>query len=585
MSQTLFAKMDTTAEYLVSAVDQGDIGLPDIQRPFVWSASSVRDLFDSMFKGYPVGYLMLWDNPNESSSRQIGTAGHGQDSPTTLIIDGQQRLTSLYAVMKGKPVLDKNFHERFIVIGFNPLKGKFEVTSSAIKRSSEWLPDLSAIFKQGTDSYSLVTNFLERLRSSREVSGEEQSVIAKNIQRLLELKNYPFSALKIGLQTDEEQVADIFVRVNSKGQNLKQADFILTLLSVFWEEGRQELEAFCRDSRMPPTPGSGASPFNRHIKPDPDQLLRVAIAVGLRRARLKYAYQFLRGKDVESGEFVPEVREANLKRLASAQQKMLSLTNWHQFLKCLTWAGFRSGKQISSDVALLYSYAFYLIGKTEYGLDYSVLRQLIGRYFFMITLTSRYTGSFESAMDEDMARLRGIHSGEEFAQVMQGIIDTNLTDDFWKITLPGNLETSSSSSAYLNAYHAAQNILGAKVLFSDVKIHELLDPEIAAPKSALEIHHLFPKAYLKSNRITETRIINQIANYALVEWEDNIDISDSAPSEYIVRYEDRYHVDLESRYKEHALPAKWYEMSYDDFLQERRKLMAEVICQGFSKLS
>ncbi|MCW7073583.1 MAG: DUF262 domain-containing protein [Methanophagales archaeon] len=234
MAQTLFKRVDTTVEYLVAAVDQGVIGLPDIQRPFVWSTTKVRDLFDSMFRGYPVGYLLQWANPEAPGHiRQIGTRGHGQDQATTLIIDGQQRLTSLYAVMKGKPVMDKNFQEKRIGIGFNPLRSRFEVASAPIRRSPEWIADISEVFISGASAYGIIEGFLRRLAESREVSDKDKDRVATNIEQLLKLRNYPFSALEISADADEEQVADIFVRVNSKGQNLKQADFILTLLSVF----------------------------------------------------------------------------------------------------------------------------------------------------------------------------------------------------------------------------------------------------------------------------------------------------------------------------------------------------------------
>ena len=169
------------------------------------------------------------------------------------------------------------------------------------------------------------------------------------------------------------------IRINSEGVKLNQADFILTLLSVFWDKGRRELEEFSRQSRIPPLTKGAPSPFNHFLEPGPDQLLRVSIATGFYRARLRAAYQVLRGKDVESDTYSPLKREEQFERLRDAQEKVLDPTNWHQFLSSLVGAGFRSGELISSRIALLYSYAFYLIGRTQHNLPEHVLQRLMGR--------------------------------------------------------------------------------------------------------------------------------------------------------------------------------------------------------------
>ena len=186
-------------------------------------------------------------------------------------------------------------------------------------------------------------------------------------------------------------MADIFVRINSEGVKLNQADFILTLLSVFWDEGRHNLEQFCRSSRQPPAPDASPSPFNHFIQPDPDQLLRVAIALGFERGRLKSVYQVLRGKDVDTGTYSPERREAQFDVLKDAQMQVLNLTYWHQFLSALIGAGFRSGEMISSQNALLYAYAFYLIGRIRCQVPEHQLQKAIGRWFFFSSLKGRYT--------------------------------------------------------------------------------------------------------------------------------------------------------------------------------------------------
>ena len=172
------------------------------------------------------------------------------------------------------------------------------------------------------------------------------------------------------------------------GKTLNQADFILTLMSVFWDEGRTQLEDFCRRARKPTR---GAFPFNHFIEPDPDQLLRVCVGLGFRRARLKNVYSILRGKDLETEQFSPERRKAQFEVLKRAQEKVLNLQYWHDFMKAIMQAGYRSGQIISSQNNLLFAYILYLMGRTEFRIDEFKLRRLIARWFFMTALTGRYS--------------------------------------------------------------------------------------------------------------------------------------------------------------------------------------------------
>src|SRR5438876_7094166 len=126
MADTVFDPVHYNLASLLQKIELGEIGLPDIQRPFVWKNAKVRDLFDSMYRGYPVGYLLLWQNALTEDSKTIG-AETKQKPPRLLIVDGQQRLTSLYAVVRGVPVLRENYTREPIQIAFNPLDEKFEV--------------------------------------------------------------------------------------------------------------------------------------------------------------------------------------------------------------------------------------------------------------------------------------------------------------------------------------------------------------------------------------------------------------------------------------------------------------------------
>ena len=452
------------------------------------------------------------------------------------------------------------------------------ITPGAAKRTQASTPTSPASAKARRWRKSAST-------SKGALSSEDEDLISHNLDRLFDLQKYPFTALEIAPTVDEEQVADIFVRINSEGVRLKQADFILTLMSVFWDEGRMALETFCRQSRQAPSPGAAASPFNHFIQPDPDQLLRVAVALGFQRGRLKSVYQVLRGKDLDTGEFSAERRDSQFKLLQDSQAEVLNLTHWHQFLSCLIGAGLRSAEMISSQNALLYAYAFYLVGRQRFELPEHQLQRLIGRWFFASSLTGRYTSSPETVMDGDLNRFKGAKDAEGFSGILEEMMANELTNDFWTVTLPANLDSSSARNPELFAYIAAQNRMGAPVLFSHKKVQDLLDPAIKTKKKALERHHLFPRAWLERQGVEDLKRINQLANFALLEWPENIDISDTPPSEYVPQIRPRFPDTEWTRMQEyHALPENWHEMSYETFLQERRKLMAAIIRRGFESL-
>ena len=583
MTDVLFKKVDYTLKKLIEDIQVGEIGLPDIQRPFVWPRTKVRDLFDSMYRGFPIGYLLFWENGFTDEHRTIGVESK-QKVPRLLIVDGQQRLTSLYAVIKGVPIVNENYHQDRIRIAFHPLEETFEVTNTAIEKDIEWIDDISVLWKPQTITYKFTENFLSRLKARRALSHQEEEKIPTTIDRLVKLQDYPLTALEVSSSVNEDQVAEIFVRVNSKGTPLNQADFILTLMSVFWDDGRKQLERFCREAKTPPV-ANKPSPYNHYLLPTPDQLLRVEVALGFRRARLEYVYSLLRGKDLQTGQFSADQREKQFDVLRKSQADVLNLQHWHEFFKALKRAGFMGSQFITSQMAVLYTYALWLIGKQDYQVNHHRLREIIARWFFMASLIGRYTGSPESRMEQDLALLREAQGANDFVRILNRQIEAVLTRDYWEVTLPNELETAAARNTGQFAFYAALCLLNAPVLYSKMKVTELLDPSTKANKTALERHHLFPRSYLKQNNVKEDRLINQTANYALVEWSDNLEVSDRAPSEYVPELERRFSSEeLWEMYRLHALPEGWYKMEYQEFLKERRRRMAQIIREGFESI-
>jgi hypothetical protein len=589
VAKTLFKTVSYELSQLLGDIQLGKLALPELQRPFVWQKTEVRDLLDSMYRGFPVGYVMLW-NAAEIDSKFIGVDGK-QHTPTEFIIDGQQRLTGLYAVMKGAQITFKGFTKGRIGIAFRPRDGKFEVTDAAIAKDPEYLPNITALWTE--ENWEVVEAFIECLRDANPAAlqdGQEKHLRAA-LGRLSKLEDFPFLAMQIGHEVDEERVAEVFLRVNSGGRSLTQADFILTLLSVFREQDRRRLERFAEDATLIPADGA-PSPYNHLVMPSADQLLRVGVLVAFQRGRLQSVLAVLRGGSLDGHITLAENdREAQLDKLTKAIDEVLDLTSWHEYMKALMSAGFRRSNEISSENNVVLVYALYLIGR-HYGLSHSDLRTTIARYFFMSSLTGRYTGSFETQITQDVQSFVQARDGNEYLARLREAISTELTSDYWTIRLPVALATSAARGPGLFAYAASLCLLNARVPpFVEVTaeheqkaalvLRDLFDPILVPKKVPVERHHLFPRGYLKLQGITGLRDVNQIANLSYVEWPENIEISDRGPSEYWPLYaaqftaEDRFH---------HALPDGWDQMPYELFLTARRKLMAEVVRKGFETI-
>lgn len=578
----LFKNTTYTVGALVERIENGVIALPDLQRPFVWDATKVRDLFDSLYRGFPVGSLHLWETGADAQTRDIGTNSK-QSAPRLLIVDGQQRLTSLYAVITGRPVLTDDFEEVQLRIAFRPSDGVFRVCDAAVERDVEFIPDIATVWQ--LRPHRAVREFLSRLTERYDIDDDEQDRLAESIDKLYGVQGYTFHAVELSSAADDEAVSDIFVRINSKGTPLNQSDFILTLMTVFWQEGRRELEEFARQSRQPST--RSASSFNWHLQPKAPQLLRVTIALAFRRAVLKAVYSLLRGHDFRGGMIDSAQREEQFERLRTAQSHVLDVANWHEFFTSLERAGFRSNRLISSQNTVVYCYALWLIGRIDYGVPVDQLREAIARWFFMAQITGRYTGSFESQVESDLALLDNRGARDGFLDRMNKVIEDTLTQDFWVITLPNDLSTSASGSPALYSYLAALNILDADVLLSTTKVRAQMDPSVLAYRT-VERHRLFPRVYLQRELgLKTTKQINQIANMALVEWSDDVAIDDRPPVEYWpeqVQAKDLPASRLTKQQYLHALPDGWECLDYEEFLAQRRMLMARVVRDAFRKL-
>ena len=589
--QQIFSNTTLTVNQLIEKIDTGELGLPELQRPFIWKDAKVRDLFDSMMRGYPIGYLMLWECPALEKKKTIGVDAHSYEAPKEVIIDGQQRLTSLYAKKKKKKIINSKYDEKPIIISYSPLKNKFEVGYQATKKDPEWIYNISEVFTTSNIT-KLIINFTKKLEAYRmskgeELSEEEQDIISENINALANLKQHTLPVFDIKANAEEEDVSEIFVRVNSGGVALKQNDFILTLLSLYWDEGRKDIEKFSKESTYP-TKGKTTS-YNQITEVTAQDVIRVVMAYAFDRARLKYGYKLLRGADFDRrGALDADLREKRFGVLKEKLPDVLDVHNWHEFLKAVMNAGYLSGDMILSGNAIYYSYAFYLIAKYRFNASYNENMHLTSLWFFYSSLIALYTGSFESTVENHLNSIKELSSLEEYRGFILSRVEERLTNDYFDITLTGSegLAVSGRGNNAWNAYVAALNILNTKILFSksSLLVKNLFEPGTDGKRKSLEKHHLFPKAFLKTQNYTDAKI-NQMANYAYIDWKDNMDILDDAPSSYYpIICEGRSEEEILQMEADNALPRGWEKMDYETFLIERRKLMAAIIKKAFETL-
>lgn len=442
------------------------------------------------------------------------------------------------------------------------------------------------------DCSVLINNFIKRLEEYRETKGgeltdDEKNTISENINSVVNLKQHTLPVFDIKSNAEEEDVSEIFVRVNSSGVSLKQNDFILTLLSLYWDEGRKDIEQFSKESTYP-TKGKVTS-YNQITGVSAQDIIRVVMAYAFDRARLKYAYKLLRGADFDKkGVVDEELRNQRFDLLKEKLPDVINVHNWHEFLKAIMNAWYLSGDLILSGNAIYYSYAFYIIAKYRFDASDNENMHLTSLWFYYASLISLYTGSFESTVENHLNSIKTLINLKEYKQFILGRVNERLTNDYFDITLVGSdgLAVSGRGNNAWNAYVAALNILNANILFSksNLLVSKLFEPGTDGNRKSLEKHHLFPKAYLKSQGYPDSRI-NQMANYAFIDWKDNMEILDAAPYVYYpVVCQGRSEEAIKKMEEENALPHGWETMAYEDFLVERRKMMAAKIKEAFDIL-
>ena len=598
MSTQRYSVTPHPIETILTWVKSGEIAIPEIQRPFVWEAIKVRNLLDSLYQGYPVGYLITWRNP--TVKLKDGTPSAGK----RILIDGQQRVTALMAALLGREVLTKHYETLRICIAFHPQEERFEVANPAIRKDVAWVEDVANVFSPDaslmelTDVYTAKNPSADRWRVSRV------------LEKLRKIINNHVGVIELADDLDIETVTEIFIRVNSAGTELSQADFAMSKIAVNETYGgnllRKAIDYFCHLAVAPeflPRIEKGdrafaASEFLPHMRwlkdvnddiydPTYTDMLRVAFTSEFGRGKLQDLVALLSGRNFETKQFEEAIAEESFGHLKKGILAFINKTHFDRITMILRSAGFVTSGLIGGRNAVNFSYIIYLRGRTE-KMPADDLERLVRRWYAMAILRGRYAGSPETAFDTDIRQIeaRGL------APYADSIIGNELPASFWTGMLPQLMDTSSSNSPYFLAYQAAQVKLGDKGFLSrDITVRDLL-------MNRSDRHHVYPKQYLKEQGLPRGRY-NQIANFVLAQSEINIAIKDKPPEQYFREVADQCNGgkkkyggitsadDLRANLRAHCLPESLLDgeiPAYDDFLEERRKLMAQKIKTWFQAL-
>lgn len=609
MDSEKFTNTSITIKGLLGLIEAKDIAIPEIQRPFVWKNSQVRDLIDSLYKGYPTGYIILWKNPNVKL--KDGTISSGKK----VIIDGQQRITALMTAIAARKVFNSEFKETRIKIAFNPfaaldfLNGNseaeiFAVQTPAHLKSKHWIPDIADIFSSQFSSWTFIPNYISE---NPEMSGDNlQNVLNK----LKGIETTQIGVIELSEKLDIDVVTDIFIRINSKGTPLSQGDFVMSKMAADELHGgntlRKIIDYFSHLAVVPTyyefiknnDTNFAATPYLSKLSwlandketvydPGCDDVIRIAFMHKLKRAKLANLVQLLTGRDFETREFREEIVEDTFKQMYEGVLNVISQHNFTQFMIAIKSAGFISSKLVNSNMALDFAYTVHLLLQDS-DVPVAERKRIVQKWYVMSVLTGRYSSSPESAFARDIRQI----SEMGVLAMLKSIEDATLSENFWQVAIPQNLTMTSTNNPTYLVYLAAQVFLNDNsLLSSNITVRELIN-------LGGDVHHVFPKKYLIDNGYTKN-LYNQDGNYAYLDRPINESIGKKAPKDYFNEALEQCTtkqaicgsiIDEQQLYRNLAMnciPSDVFNMDYQDynrFLEERRSLMADKIRHYYESL-
>lgn len=607
MEAEKFSVTSYSVGQILGLIRAKEIAIPEIQRPFVWKKKQVRDLLDSLYNGYPTGYLIIWKNHN--IKLKDGKISEGKK----ILIDGQQRVTALMTSIVGIPVINSDYKTEAIKIAFDPYvalsKEKdgeiFAVQDSSHLKSSKYIPDVSIVFKDDFSTFRFINDYCSKNPDM------DPDTLNNILLKLKGIVNRQIGVIELAESLDIDVVTDIFIRINSKGTSLSQGDFVMSKIAADEEHGGNLLRK-CIDyyAHMAVVPAfyHQINQFDTEFKeteyfrkiewlkddsetvfnPDCDDIIRVSFMFAYPRAKLADLVNLLSGRDFDTREYKSSIIDETYGKVKSAVLQTVNEYNFKQFMLAIKGAGFISKNQINSKMALDFAYMLYLRMSKTSDIPPSLVKHLVQRWYVFSVLTGRYTGSPESQFYTDIKQINEVG----FEQALKNMEDARLSNNFWNIEVPQNLSYASPINPTYLVYLAAQ-VCGNDIslLSNNLSVRDLIE-------TAGDIHHIFPKEYLKEHGY-EKSMYNQVANYAYLDAQVNKSIGKHSPIYYFGAAKKQCStgiVEIGSIISEQKLmdnlasnciPETVFEMDadcYESFLAARRLMMAQKIRRYYESL-
>jgi hypothetical protein len=552
-------KIDTDVGTLVSMIKDGDLRLPEMQRRYVWPATRVRDLLDSLYRGYPSGAILVWETDLEMPSRDLAVAQGGSPfKGRKLLLDGQQRLTSLSAILRSEPVVVRN-RKKPIDILFNldhpdgPPLEVIEVDENEIDgddndtNQNEGEQTIQERLKQRTfvvaskalladRSWVRVTDVFKGEKTDREILKPRLSSLddplfdkySKRLQDLRKIRAYPYVMHVLDKSLSYEEVAEIFVRVNSLGMKLRGSDLALAQITARWPNSLKLFEEFQEEYEK------------KWFTLDIGVIVRTLVVFATHQSRFRT---------------VGTTSVAGLKDGWEKAKEGLRFS--FNFLR--TNAGVENETLLSSPLFII-ALAYYGMHR-KYHLtpaDDAKMR----RWIYIGSARGHYSASSETVLDSD---LNIINKGEDLTGALQlqlGRLDVE----------PADLVGRGERSALFALAYLALKARGAR----DWRSQLGLSLAHQGRSHFIQYHHIFSRKLLKSAGY-EKAAINEIANMAFIAGGTNRSLSAKPPDQYLARIVDEQGKEaLES----HCIPLDptlWTVESYPKFLEYRRAALSEAI--------
>lgn len=581
---------------ILGYVENSQIAIPEIQRPFVWKGQEVRDLIDSLYEGYPIGYLIVWQNS------QVRIRGFGKGGTKKILIDGQQRVTALMAALLGREVLDSQYRSHRIKIAFYPLaqpgEEKFAVSDASYEDKPGWIPDISVLFRRDFSFRKFEKEYKEKNPDL------DTSLLEAAIDRLKGIVKHQVGVIELSFLLDIDVVSEIFIRINLQGKPLNQEDFAMSKISVNEQyDGdliRNCIDYFCHLIKEPSfmtilkanEKEFMETEYGRLLGwlqegeellyvPSYSDVLKVVLIAGFGKSKIGDLVNLLSGKTKDKtfarGEVSQKVAKEAFETLGRGVRAFVSEENYKGFLKALRRAGYTSERLLYSQAVLNYCYAMYLLMDME-GLSSDKKESLMGRWMTMCLITGHYQSSPDTVVMKDYKEIK--EAGME--SYLRQIEELRLGEEFFASVLPEKFTSTTARTAPYLAYLAAQTASGTLSLYSG----ENTVGGLYAAKA--EAYQILPKAYLEKCGFKTRETYGQVANLTYISKDVKAIVRRKSPANYREELEKQLSAEeIQASLAANDIPENIFDAdagSVPEILAERRRKMARKIQNHYYSL-